>query len=159
MQVQPYLFFDGRCEEAVEFYRSALGAEVVMLMRFKDCPEPPSPGMVPPGAENKVMHAALRIGDAMVLASDGRCLGQPSFQGFALSLTAANEAEANRLFASLAEGGQVQMPLAKTFFSPAVSAWSPTALACRGWSTSRSEGRRQVPPGSMRYQRRVVPHG
>ena len=118
MQVQPYLFFDGRCEEAVEFYRSALGAEVVMLMRFKDSPEPPSPSMVPPGGENKVMHAALRIGDAMVLASDGRCSGQPSFQGFALSLTAANEAEANRLFASLAEGGQVQMPLAKTFFSP-----------------------------------------
>lgn len=118
MQVQPYLFFDGRCEEAVEFYRSALGAEVEMLMRFKDSPDPPPPGMVPPGAENKVMHAALRIGDAMVLASDGRCLGQPSFQGFALSLTAANEAEANRLFASLAEGGQVQMPPAKTFFSP-----------------------------------------
>jgi PhnB protein len=118
MQVQPYLFFDGRCEEAVEFYHNALGAEVVMLMRFKDCPEPPSPGMVPPGGENKVMHAALRIGDAMVLASDGRCSGQPSFQGFALSLTAANEAEANRVFASLAEGGQVQMPLAKTFFSP-----------------------------------------
>ena len=118
MQVQPYLFFDGRCEEAVGFYRSALGAEVVMLMRFKDSPDPPPPGMVPPGGENKVMHAALRIGDAMVLASDGRCSGQPSFQGFALSLTAANEAEANRLFASLAEGGQVQMPLAKTFFSP-----------------------------------------
>ncbi len=118
MQVQPYLFFDGRCEEAVEFYRSALGAEVVMLMRFKDSPDPPPPGMVPPGAENKVMHAALRVGDAMVLASDGRCLGQPSFQGFALSLTAANDAEANRVFASLAEGGQVQMPLAKTFFSP-----------------------------------------
>jgi PhnB protein len=118
MQVQPYLFFDGRCEEAVEFYRSALGAEVVMLMRFKDSPDPPPPGMVPPGGENKVMHAALRVGDATVLASDGRCSGQPSFQGFALSLTAANEAEANRLFASLAEGGQVQMPLAKTFFSP-----------------------------------------
>jgi PhnB protein len=118
MQVQPYLFFDGRCEEAVEFYRSALGAEVVMLMRYKDCPDPPPPGMVPPGSENKVMHAALRVGDAMVLASDGRCSGQPSFQGFALSLTASNEAEADRLFASLAEGGQVQMPLAKTFFSP-----------------------------------------
>src|SRR5271156_3859780 len=117
MQVQPYLFFDGRCEEAVEFYRNALGAEVVMLMRFKDSPDPPPPGMVPPAPE-KVMHAALRLGDAMVLASDGRCSGQPSFQGFALSLTAANEAEANRLFASLAEGGQVHMPLAKTFFSP-----------------------------------------
>jgi PhnB protein len=118
MQVQPYLFFDGCCEEAVEFYRSSLGAEVAMLMRFKDSPDPPPPGMVPPGGENKVMHAALRIGDAMVLASDGRCSGQPSFEGFALSLTAANETEADRLFAALAEGGQVQMPLAKTFFSP-----------------------------------------
>jgi PhnB protein len=118
MQVQPYLFFDGRCEEAVEFYRSALGAEVVMLMRYKDSPDPPPPGMVPPGGENKVMHAALRVGDAMVMASDGRCSGQPSFQGFALSLTAANEAEADRLFAALVEGGQVQMPLTKTFFSP-----------------------------------------
>ena len=118
MQVQPYLFFDGRCEEAVEFYRNALGAEVEMLMRFKDSPDPPPPGMVPPGGENKVMHAALRIGDAMVLATDGRCSGQPSFQGFALSLTVPDEPAADRLFASLAEGGQMQMPLAKTFFSP-----------------------------------------
>jgi PhnB protein len=118
MQVQPYLFFDGRCEEAVEFYRGAIGAEVVMLMRFKDSPDPPPPGMDPPPGPEKVMHAALRVGDAMVLVSDGRCSGQPSFQGFALSLTAANEAEANRLFASLAEGGQVHVPLAKTFFSP-----------------------------------------
>jgi PhnB protein len=118
MQVQPYLFFDGRCEEAVEFCRSALGAEVVMLMRFEDSPDPPPPGMVPPGGENKVMHAALRIGDAMVLASDGRCSGQPRFQGFALSLTVPDEPAADRLFASLADGGHVQMPLAKTFFSP-----------------------------------------
>ncbi len=118
MLVQPYLFFDGKCEEAVEFYRRALGAEVEMMMRFQDCPEPAQPGMVPPGSENKVMHAALRIGDTMVLASDGRCLGQPEFRGFALSLTAANEAEADRLFAALADGGQVQMALSKTFFSP-----------------------------------------
>ena len=118
MLVQPYLFLDGRCEEAVEFYRRALGAEVEMMMRFRDCPEPAQPGMVPPGAEDKVMHAALRIGDTMVLASDGRCLGQPEFSGFALSLTAADEAEADRLFAALADGGQVQMPLSKTFFSP-----------------------------------------
>jgi len=117
MLVQPYLFFDGRCEEAVEFYRRAIGAEVEMLMRFRDGPEPAQPGMVPPGSENKVMHAALRIGDTMVLGSDGRCLGQPNFQGFALSLTAADDAEADRLFAALAEGGQVQMALAKTFFS------------------------------------------
>ncbi|WP_024304347.1 VOC family protein [Pseudogulbenkiania sp. MAI-1] len=117
MQVQTYLFFDGRCEEAIEFYRSALGAEVEMLMRFKDSPEPPQPGMVPPGAEDKVMHASFRIGESMVMASDGRCQGQPSFQGFALSLSAADQAEAERLFAALSEGGQVQMPLAKTFFS------------------------------------------
>jgi PhnB protein len=120
MQVQPYLFFDGRCEEAIEFYRGAVGAEVTMLMRFKDAPEQPGggEGCMPPGAENKVMHASLRIGDAMVLASDGRCTGQPSFQGFALSLTASNEAEAGRLFAALEKGGQVQVPLGKTFFSP-----------------------------------------
>jgi PhnB protein len=118
MEIQPYLFFDGRCEEALEFYRGAVGAEVTMLMRFKDSPEPPQPGMVPPGAEKKVMHASFRIGDSTVLASDGRCLGQPSFQGFSLSLTVPNEAEAERLFASLADGGQVQTPLTKTFFSP-----------------------------------------
>jgi PhnB protein len=116
--VQPYLFFDGRCEEAIEFYRGALGAEVTMLMRFKDSPEPPKPGMCAPGSENKVMHASLRIGETTVLASDGRCEGRPSFQGFALSLTVPDEAAAERLFAALAKGGQVQMPLAKTFFSP-----------------------------------------
>jgi PhnB protein len=117
MQVQPYLFFDGRCEEAVEFYRSTLGAEVLMLVRFKDSPEPHQPGMVPPGAEDKVMHMRLRIGDTTVLASDGRCGGRANFQGFALSLTVPTDAEAERLFAALADGGQVQMPLAKTFFS------------------------------------------
>jgi PhnB protein len=115
MQVQPYLFFEGRCEEAVEFYRRALGAEVEMLMRFKDSPEPT---MAPPGAGDKVMHMSLRIGETTVLASDGRCQGQPGFQGFSLSLTVPNEAEAERLFAALADGGQVQMPLTKTFFSP-----------------------------------------
>jgi PhnB protein len=118
MQVQPYLFFDGRCEEAVEFYKGALGAEVEMLMRFKDSPDPPPPGMVPPGSGDKVMHACFRIGDTAVMASDGRCQGRPSFQGFSLSLAAADEAEADRLFAALSEGGQVQMPLNKTFFSP-----------------------------------------
>jgi PhnB protein len=115
MQIQPYLFFDGRCEEAIEFYRRTLGAEVIMLMRFKDSPEPASR---PQDAGDKVMHARLQIGDATVLASDGHCRGRPSFEGFALSLTAPDEAAAERLFGALAEGGQVQMPLAKTFFSP-----------------------------------------
>jgi len=117
MQLQPYLFFEGRCEEAIEFYRSALGAEVTMLMRFKDNPEPPPPGTVPPGSENKVMHANFRIGETTVLASDGRCGGRPTFQGFSLALTPKTDAEAERLFASLAAGGQVQQPLIKTFFS------------------------------------------
>src|SRR6202051_2730856 len=115
MLVQPYLFFDGRCEEAVEFYRRALGAELVMLMRFRDGPEPADPAMVTPGAADKIMHVALRIGETMVLASDGRCLGEPQFHGFSLSLTAADEAEADRLFAALGEGGQVQMALSTTF--------------------------------------------
>jgi PhnB protein len=114
MQVQPYLFFDGRCEEAIDFYRSKLGAEVDMLMRFKDSPEPQQHA---PGTENKIMHANLRIGGTTVLASDGRCVGQPNFQGFALSLTPADDAEAKRLFSALSEGGQVQMPLGKTFFA------------------------------------------
>jgi PhnB protein len=117
MLVQSYLFFDGRCDEALEFYRKKLGAEVTMLMRFKDSPEPQQPGMVPPGSENKVMHTSFRIGETTVMASDGRCLGKPSFQGFALSLMVDNDAEAERTFSALGDGGQVQMPLAKTFFS------------------------------------------
>ena len=118
MRVETYLFFDGRCEEAIEFYKKILGAEVTMLMRFKDSPEPPQPGMIPSGSENKIMHVSFRIGDTTVMASDGRCTGQANFQGFSLSLTVANEAEADRKFAALVEGGQVQMPLAKTFWSP-----------------------------------------
>jgi PhnB protein len=119
MHIQPYLFFDGCCEEAIEFYRTALGAEVTRMLRFKDSPEPPQPGMVPPGAENKIMHASFRIGDTAVMASDGRCLGQASFKGFSLSLIVSDEAEAKRLYSALSDGGQVQMPLGKTFFSPA----------------------------------------
>jgi len=117
MQVQPYLFFDGRCDEALAFYTKALGAKVEMLMRFKDNPEPPGEGCgpVPP---DKVMHACFKVGDASVMASDGRCAGKPSFQGFSLSLTARDMGEAERLFQALAQGGQVQMPFAKTFFSP-----------------------------------------
>ena len=118
MKLEPYLFFEGRCEEAIEFYRKTIGAEVLMLVRFKDSPEPAQPGMVPPGAENKIMHVSLRIGDARVMASDGYCQGKPTFSGFSLSLTATDDAEAKRLFAALSDGGQVRMPLAKTFFSP-----------------------------------------
>lgn len=116
---QPYLFFGGRCEEALEFYRKSIGAEITALMRFKDSPEPIPPDMCPPGSENKVMHANLRIGDSMVMASDGCNSGKADFQGFSLSLTAPDVAEAERLFAALlADGGKVQMPLTKTFYSP-----------------------------------------
>lgn len=117
MHIQPYLFFNGRCEEAVEFYRSALGAEVLMSMRFRDSPEPCDPAKVPPGFENKVMHMNFRVGDSTVMASDGCSSEAPSFNGFALTLTTANDAEAERVFKLLAEGGQVQQPLIKTFFS------------------------------------------
>ena len=114
-QVQPYLFFEGRCDEALDFYHRALGAEVTMRMRYKESPDPT---MVAPGTGDKVMHASFRIGDTTLFASDGRCEGQPAFQGCALSLTVATEAEANQRFTALSEGGQVQMPLTKTFFSP-----------------------------------------
>jgi PhnB protein len=116
--VQSYLFFNGNCEEAVEFYRKAIGAEVEMMLRFKESPEPHPPGMVPPGFENKIMHCSFRIGETTVMASDGCSSDKPKFEGFSLSLTVPNKAEADRAFAALAEGGQVQMPLAKTFWSP-----------------------------------------
>lgn len=118
MKIEPYLFFEGRCEEAIEFYRRALGAEVQMLLRYSDSPQPPPPGMLPPGSENKVMHASFRIGETLVMGSDGHCnKSGPSFQGFSLSLSAKDDAEAKRLFGALGEGGEVTQPLTKTFFA------------------------------------------
>jgi PhnB protein len=117
MKIEPYLFFNGRCEEAIDFYRRVLDAEVVMLMRYKESPAPPPPGMVPPGSENKVMHATLRIGESNVMASDGNCQGTPHFDGFSLSIGVKDAAEAQRRFAALADGGEVVMPLGKTFFA------------------------------------------
>jgi len=113
--IQPYLFFGGRCEEAIEFYRQALGAEVGMLMRFKDSPDPT---MCAPGMGDKVMHANLMVAGTNILVSDGRCEGRSDFAGFSLSLTVTTEAEGARLFAALSDGGKVTMPFAKTFFSP-----------------------------------------
>jgi PhnB protein len=114
MQVQPYLSFEGRCEEAINFYRTALGAEIVMMMRFKEAPDQ---SMMTPGTGEKIMHASVRIGDSTIMASDGRCMGKANFQGISLSLTLSNDAEAKLRFDALANGGQVQMPLAKTFFA------------------------------------------
>ncbi len=126
MKVEPYLFFEGRCEEALEFYRRALGAQVTMLMRYKDNPEPAAGPGCGEGANARggptpemVMHAAFTVGETQVMASDGMGSGSPAFKGISLSLSPVNDAEAQRLFAALAQGGQVQMPLGKTFFSPA----------------------------------------
>jgi PhnB protein len=115
--VEPYLFFNGNCEQAVEFYRKALDAKVEMLMRFKESPEPPPPGTVPPGWENKIMHALFRVGGSAIMASDG-CEEGPGFKGFSLALNVATEPEADRAFTALADGGKITMPLGKTFWSP-----------------------------------------
>ncbi len=115
MNVQAYLFFDGRCDEALAFYREALGAEVTALMRFKENPDPAG---CAPGTEEKVMHCNFTIGTTQLMASDGNCKSAPSFQGFSLTINAESADEAERLFAALSDGGQVQMPLSQTFFSP-----------------------------------------
>jgi PhnB protein len=115
--IQPYLMFGGRCEEALEFYRTALGAQIDMLMRFSESPDPTPPGMLPPGFENKVMHASFRIAGNVLMASDG-CEVGAQFKGFSLSISVTTEAEADRYFSALSDGGQVQMPLTKTFWSP-----------------------------------------
>lgn len=117
MQVQPYLFFNGNCQEALEFYRRTFGAEMQMMMRYSESPEPMPPGMVPPGSENKIMHASLRIGETVLMASDD-CSEHHGFQGFSLSISVPDTNAAKRVFAALAEGGQVKMPLTKTFWSP-----------------------------------------
>lgn len=115
-EVQPYLFFNGRCEEALEFYKKAIGAEVLMMSRFKESPEPAScPGANP----ESIMHAAFKVGSSTVMASDGMGKGPLNFEGFSLSLTPPDAAEAEKLFKALGEGGKVQMPLGKTFYSPA----------------------------------------
>ncbi len=115
--ITPYLHFGGRCEEALDFYRKALGAEVDMLMRFNESPDPTPPGMLQPGFEKKIMHASFRIRGIPLMGSDG-CNDQSKFDGFRLSLAVANEAEAKKTFDALADGGSVQMPIGKTFWSP-----------------------------------------
>lgn len=117
MKVQPYLFFDGRCDEAIAYYTTVLGAESTFLMRFREAPDQPPPGMLPPDWADKVMHAELRIGETVVMLSDGNCPGGPAIRGVSLALTADGDAEAERLFAALADGGTVQMPIGKTFFA------------------------------------------
>jgi PhnB protein len=122
IQIEPYLFFNGRCEEAIQFYQQTLGAEVQMMLRNRESPVPqtdvPEGCGLPPGMEDKVMHATLRIGNTNMMMSDGLCDGKPVFEGFRLSFNVADAAAADRLFNALGAGGSVQMPLAKTFWSP-----------------------------------------
>jgi PhnB protein len=115
MQIQPYLFFDGRAEEALDFYKKAIGASVEMLMRWKDCPDQ---NVRTPQNENKVMHASLKIGDSRLLVSDGDCHDKADFKGFSLTISAETEADADKFFNALSAGGEVRMPMTKTFFSP-----------------------------------------
>lgn len=117
MRVQSYLFLDGRCEEALGFYRRALDAEVTMMMRNRESPDPHPPGLLPPGSEDKVMHAEFRVGDTTIMASDGMCSGKAQFAGFSLAITVPDDAVAKQRFDALAEGGAVQMPLGPTFFA------------------------------------------
>lgn len=118
MKLEPYLFFNGRCEEAIAFYQQALGAEVTMQMRMNEAPDPPPPGAIPAGFENKIMHANLRIGEMNLMVSDGNSNMQPSFKGFTLSLGVDDSTQAERAFNALSVGGKVVMPLGKTFWSP-----------------------------------------
>jgi PhnB protein len=118
VNVQPYLFFEGRAEEALNFYTKALGTKPDMIMRYRESPEPPPPGKVPPGSDDKVMHASFHVGDTEVMLSDGFCSGKPQFAGFSLSISAPDEATARRYFDAMSAGGNVTMPLGPTFWSP-----------------------------------------
>ena len=117
MHVQPYLFFNGRCEEAIAFYQHAIGATGVNILRNKDAPEAPPPGTLPPGSENKVLHASFKVGATELMASDGHVTGKTHFEGFSLSIAVDSDAKAKRYFDALADGGKVGMPLTRTFFS------------------------------------------
>jgi PhnB protein len=117
MRVQPYLFFDGRCQEALDFYTSVLNAEIMSIMRFKESPVPPDESMTGPDAGDKIMHATFRIGDSVLMASDGRCQGTPNFEGVSLTITLSAADRAGEIFAALADGGDIQMPMTQTFFA------------------------------------------
>jgi PhnB protein len=119
MPITPYLFFEGQAEDAIALYAEALGAEVTMRMRFRDAPDPPPPGSMPPGSEDRIMHAELRIGEATLMLSDGHCAGAARFAGFGVSLPARDAAQAQRYFNGLAVGGEARMPIGPTFWSPA----------------------------------------
>lgn len=119
MQIETYLFFEGRCEEALAFYKQALGAETGMVLRYRDNPEPPAQSTIPPGHEDKIMHATFRVGDTVLMASDGRCSGAAQFDGFSLTVAVNSDDEARKSFDALRDGGEAIMPLTRTFFSPA----------------------------------------
>jgi len=118
MNLQPYVFFNGRCEEALNFYTEKLGAQVTFKMLFKDAPPPDPNNPSRPELADKIMHANVQLGSSTWMASDGNC--DPAagpFNGFSLSLTIEDIAAAEKCFNALAEGGQVVMPFGQTFWS------------------------------------------
>jgi PhnB protein len=115
--IQPYLTLHGRCEEALAFYQEALGARIDMIMRFDESPDPVPEGMLPPGFEKKIMHASFRVGESVLMATDG-CENSGALSGFSLSLALTEESDADRFFTALSHGGEVTMPLGRTFWSP-----------------------------------------
>ncbi len=115
--ITPYIFLSGRCEEALNFYRDALGAQIDVIMRYNESPEPIPPGMLQEGFETKVMHSSFRIGGNLMMASDG-CDDKSTLHGFKLALSVASEEEAHKAFNALANGGTIEMPLTATFWSP-----------------------------------------
>jgi len=117
-KIEPYIFYEGRAEEAIEFYKQALGAQVEMIMRYSESPDPPPPDMVKPGSENKIMHSSITVDGQRIMISDGGCSGESKIGGFSVSLSVGSEADAKRYFEGLSEGGQVQLPITATFFSP-----------------------------------------
>jgi len=118
MPIQAYVNYNGRCDEAIAFYKQALGAEVEMVMRFRESPDPCPEGMLPADWNDKVMHSSMRIGDSVLMASDGMSSTPPKYDGITLSLQAKTTDEADRLFNALAQGGEVVMPIGPTFWSP-----------------------------------------
>jgi PhnB protein len=116
MNVQPYLSFEGRAQEAIDFYKSAIGAKVDMIMHFKDAP-PDVQAQMSPESKDKIMHSAFHVGDTQIMATDGNCSGKTGFSGISLTLNASDNAEAEKLFAALGNGGQVTMPMSETFFA------------------------------------------
>ena len=115
--ITPYLFFNGRCDEAIEFYKAALDAEIEYIMRFDESPEPLPDGTLPPNFDKKIMHATITVRGVKLMVSDG-CAEELEFLGFRLAISEPTEEQARATFRALAESGTVDIPIGPTFWSP-----------------------------------------